>query len=279
MNILIVDSYNILFRSYYGLPDTIINKEGEPINALQGVFISLANTIRDFKIDQIECVMEGKSLRRRRISADYKSGRLEKPEKLELQIKEAPRLFKKSGFTLHLPEADDEADDVIATRALQVSNEGHQAFIMTNDKDLEAVLSKNIHIIKPGQKLTLWTPETLMEKKGILPHQVSEYLALIGDDSDNVPGVEGIGPVSAVKVLKSDNFKAALEKHSREPIKDALRKFELAKELTELCIPCPFTTEEPTGTDPVTTLKEKGCIRASDHFEEIINGPKQTELF
>ena len=271
---LLVDTSNILYRTFYGLPISMKNSKGMTINAIQGTFITIAKAIRVTNADNIECVLEGKSLRRRKINPSYKKNRINKPKELEEQIKSIPDIFSYSGFSLIDPTNEEEADDALASRAVELYKKGYKVFILTNDKDLEAVLNEKINILKPTSKgIEIWDPNTLLKKRNILPEQVTNYLALIGDSSDNITGVPGIGPAKAKKLIKYSN----IEFHITD--KEKLKLFKTAKDLISLNLKCPYTYITPKGNDPINTLKKYGCLKASKEYNGILNEPKQTELF
>jgi DNA polymerase-1 len=282
MNYLLVDTSNIVYRTFYGLPTTMKNTDGMTINAIQGTFISIAKAVKLIKARHVECVLEGKSLRRKRIHPEYKAGRNEKPDELKEQLASIQDIFSYSGFALINPTDDEEADDGLASRAIELSQDGHTVYMLTNDKDLEAVLDEKIHILKPTSKgVQIWTVETLLKERGIRPDQVTEYLALMGDSSDNVPGIDGIGPVTAQKIMQAEDINIAIKAAIKDASKHekALETFQLAKDVIQLCIPCQYTYIKPKDNDPVNTLKNYGCLKASREYDNILNAPEQTELF
>lgn len=271
---LLVDTSNILFRTFYALPTSIKNSNGITINAIQGTFITIAKAIKLINANKVECVLEGKSFRRRKINPSYKANRIKKPKELEEQIKLIPDIFSHSGFALIDPANEEEADDALASRAIELYEQGHTIYILTNDKDLEAILNKKINILKPTSNgIEIWDDKVLFEKRNILPEQVTNYLALIGDKSDNITGVPGIGPAKAKKLISNNNIE--------QKIKDTekIKLFKESKKLIKLNLKCPYTYINIKGNDPINTLKNYGCLKASEKYYNILNTPKQNELF
>ncbi len=198
----ILDAVNFLFRSYHAIAP-MTNSTGESTHALYGFIRSLLKIIADFSPDYVVAVFDGPENKKSRtdLYKEYKSHRKAMPEDLFSQWQKALKFCELAGIPfLSVPGV--EADDVIGTITQWASTHSLQCFICTSDKDLCQLVSKHVFLIHAHKDNLLIDTNKVEELFGVTPSQIVDYLALIGDSSDNIPGVEGIGPKTAASLLQ-----------------------------------------------------------------------------
>ncbi len=198
--ILLIDGSNYLFRAYHALPPLTTSK-GEPTGALKGFRAMLQNVYRKANPDYVACVFDahGKTFRHE-IYPEYKANRPPMPEDLRVQIEPIHELVRLLGWPL-LEIEGVEADDVLATLAKKAAAEGIEAYIATGDKDLAQTVNENVKLVNTMTHEIL-DREGVHAKYGVYPERIIDYLTLMGDKVDNVPGVPKCGPKTAVKWLE-----------------------------------------------------------------------------
>ena len=195
----ILDAYSIIYQVYHAIP-TMSGPSGQPTNAVFGVFRDVLNLLRDRKPDALAAAFDGGGpLDRTAAFADYKANRSAMPDDLRPQIDVVKRVFQ--GFRVPvLIHPGAEADDVIATLALEAVDRGMDVSICTADKDARQLLGDHVTIYNL-RKQSVLDVEGLRGDWGIGPEQVVDLLSLTGDAVDNVPGVPGIGTKTAAQLL------------------------------------------------------------------------------
>jgi len=198
--LLIIDGSSYLYRAFYGLPDLATSK-GQPTGAIYGVINMLLNLLREQQPKYIVVVFDAKGKTfRNEIFQEYKANRPKMPEELAAQVQPLFRLIKAMGLYLtQVPGV--EADDVIGTITKQGENKNMNIFISTGDKDITQLVTENVTIIDTMKNTTLDT-SGVKKKFGVEPYLITDYLALMGDKADNIPGVPGIGPKTAATLLE-----------------------------------------------------------------------------
>ncbi len=200
--ILLIDASHFLFRAFFALPP-LNTKAGHPTGATRGFLSMLRALRRDVPTDYVACVFDpkGKTFRSD-IYPDYKANREETPEDLKLQIPDVFEAIRKQGIPLIQVDGI-EADDTIGTIAKYVGEEGYKVVIATGDKDYAQLVNENVVLINTmGTENTWLNAEGVKEKFGVPPSQIIDYLALMGDKIDNVPGVPKCGKKTAAKWLE-----------------------------------------------------------------------------
>ncbi len=224
----LVDAHSYLYQAFFAIRG-LTDPAGEPVNAVYGFARMLQKLIKDYNPDYLAVATDlpGKVFRHE-IYEDYKATRKPMPEALVRQIPLAYEMLEK--YEIPLLTADNyEADDVMASAAKQASKEGLDAVLVTTDKDVEQVIDEKISVlhIHKNKEIVL-DVDGLRKKHGIEPWQVVEMMSLAGDSSDNIPGVPGIGPKTALKLLKQfrsvDNLYENIDKVSSDSIKTKLQK-------------------------------------------------------
>jgi DNA polymerase I len=203
--LLLVDGSSYLYRAFHAMPD-LRNRANEPTGAIQGVLNMLRRLHKDYPSDYSACVFDAKGKTfRDDIYPEYKANRATMPDDLRVQIEPLHETIKAMGWPLIVEEGV-EADDVIGALARQAEREGMRVIISTGDKDISQLVNEHITVVNTMRDAfrkvdEVLDPEGVEKKFGIPPRLMVDYLILIGDTSDNVPGVEKVGPKTAVKWL------------------------------------------------------------------------------
>lgn len=208
MRWLLVDGFNLAFRSHYGMEKADLRrKDGFPTGALHG-WVRTLWAVEDMeKPDRTVVFFDlGGSERHLAALPEYKAQREDTPADLELQIPELKRLTALMGFGV-VEQSGVEADDLLASAAKRLAAEGHETIIVSADKDFgQCVGGKVVQLVPPptANPALGWRrldPDGVRDKFGVPPELIPDYLALVGDTSDNIPGLRGVGPKTAVKWL------------------------------------------------------------------------------
>ncbi len=205
MNLILVDGHAIAYRSYYAfIRNPLTNSRGENTSALYGFTRVLMQILKGYNPEYLAVVFDSdKPTGRHKIFPEYKANREKMPEDLARQIPLLHDLVKAFGIFV-CAISGYEADDILATIAGIASRRQIDVKIVTGDKDLFQILSDRVHLIRPGKGVNLSDqvgPEYLKERFGLTPAQITDFLALMGDSADNIPGVKGIGEKTALKLL------------------------------------------------------------------------------
>ncbi|MGH8864169.1 MAG: DNA polymerase, partial [Burkholderiales bacterium] len=212
--LLLVDGSSYLYRAFHALPD-LRNRNNEPTGAVYGVLSMLRRLRKETAADYISCVFDAKGKTfRDDWYADYKANRPPMPEELVAQIEPLHQSVRALGWPLLMVEGV-EADDVIGTLAKQAEAKGVQTVISTGDKDITQLVSPTVRLVNTMSNENL-DEKGVEEKFGVKPEQMVDYLTLIGDSVDNVPGVEKVGPKTAVKWLKQYGTLDQVVAHANE---------------------------------------------------------------
>jgi DNA polymerase-1 len=194
---ILVDGSSYLFRAFHAIP-ALANSEGEPTGAIYGVVSMLKKLLSDYKPTHVAVVFDAKAKTfRHELYPQYKANRPPMDEELAVQIAPLHRIVTAMGLPLIMMSGV-EADDVIGTLAKQCTT--MPVLISTGDKDMMQLVNKNIFLINTMTN-TFTDEEGVFSKFGVRPDQVIDYLTLVGDLADNVPGVPKVGPKTAVKLL------------------------------------------------------------------------------
>lgn len=198
----IVDAVNLLFRSYYAI-GPMTNPQGESTNALFGFIRSLYKLIAEFKPDYLVAVFDGPDNKKMRTAlyAEYKSHRKAMPEDLYPQLEKALYWCEIAGIPfLSVPGV--EADDTMGSIAVWAEKKDVDVFLCSSDKDLCQLIDDKIFMIQLHKDNMIVDKKKVEELYGITPKQMVDYLAIVGDASDNIPGLEGFGPKTAAALLQ-----------------------------------------------------------------------------
>jgi DNA polymerase-1 len=238
-DLVLVDGSSYVYRAFHALPP-LSNSRGEPTGALLGVLNMLLKFVKDYQPKRIAIVFDapGKTFRDD-LFAEYKAHRTPMPDDLRAQIEPLLTILRAQGLPI-LRENGVEADDVIGTLACRAAREGHTVLISTGDKDMAQLVNGSITLINTMSNSVL-DRAGVKAKFDVYPEQIIDYLALVGDTSDNIPGIEKVGPKTAAKWLGQygtlDNLIAHAQEVSGkvgENLRNGLEKLELSRKLATI---------------------------------------------
>ncbi len=211
--LVLIDGSSYLYRAFFALKNMAHN--GEPTGAIYGVLNMLRKLINDEQPDNIAVVFDarGKTFRND-IYPEYKATRPPMPDDLRVQIEPLHQIIKALGLPLVVIEGV-EADDVIGTLTVEATNQGFSVLISTGDKDMAQLVNANVRLINTMDN-HIMTEATVPEKFRVRPDQIIDYLALMGDSSDNIPGVPKVGPKTASKWLAQYGSLQGVMDHAKE---------------------------------------------------------------
>ncbi len=252
----LLDAYALIFRGYYAfIKNPRINSKGMDTSAIMGFMNSLLDVIKRERPDHLAVAFdkEGSAVRTE-MYVDYKANRDETPEAIRIAIPYIQAILK----AMHIPvieEAGCEADDLIGTLAKQAEKQGYQVFMVTPDKDFAQLVSENIFMYRParmGNGIEIWgVPEVLERFEIERPEQVIDYLGMMGDAVDNIPGLPGVGEKTAKKLLKEygsmENLLAnahSIKGKLGENIVANAEKGIMSKKLATIIVDCNVTFDE-----------------------------------
>jgi len=237
--LVLVDGSSYLYRAFHAMPG-LTNSKGLPTGAVYGVVNMLKRLLNDYDTPHVAVVFDAKGKTFRDDMYElYKANRESMPDDLRGQIEPLLELVKALGFPiLSIPGV--EADDVIGTLAMEAEKLGMQTVISTGDKDMAQLVTKNVTLIDTMKNQAMDIAG--VEKKfGVQPEQIIDYLALIGDTSDNVPGIPKVGPKTAVKWLKEyQNVESIIENADKfggkvgENLRAAIEQLKLSYQLVTI---------------------------------------------
>jgi len=301
MRLLLVDGHYYAYRSFFAIRD-LSNSRGEPTNAVFGFVKALRKMLADVKPDAVAVVWDaGLPQRRMELLPTYKQQRDETPGDLEVQfpvIEEAVTALGAHNASL----AGHEADDLIASYAAAARKKNAEVIIATNDKDIYALVGDGVSVYStnktdlkdPHDSFALLGPAEVEEKWGVPPGKIPDVLALTGDSVDNIPGVEGVGPKTAAKLVRAHGSTSLLAENPGVIDNEKLRakvaaaaarlrdNLELVRLETDLPLPRPLG-DLNVAPDPaaVVALAKKCEFRSLlAEYEKLAKaGGSQGELF
>ncbi|MBI3316432.1 MAG: DNA polymerase I [Candidatus Omnitrophica bacterium] len=211
--LLLVDGTSFCYRAYYAIRN-LSNSKGEPTNAIYGFITMIRKLVEEMVPDYLAIAFDRKepTFRHQRFK-DYKAHRKPMPEDLVQQLEPIKNYCRNAGFAI-FEEPGYEADDLLGTLAKKGEKEKFDVFIVTGDKDFLQLVSGHIKILNPHKEGLLYDTEAVRNRfDGIGPEKVTDILALMGDASDNIPGVPGIGEKTALKLIQEFGTVENLLKH------------------------------------------------------------------
>ncbi|MDH3353756.1 MAG: DNA polymerase I [Chromatiales bacterium] len=236
---ILVDGSSYLYRAFHAMPN-FSNSQGLPTGAIYGVVNMTRSLIQQYNPSHIGMVFDAKGKTfRDDMFTEYKANRPPMPDELRQQIEPLYQVIEAMGLPLiSIPGV--EADDVIGTLAQQAAKAGHQVLISTGDKDIAQLVTDQITLINTMNNALL-NPQGVVDKFGVTPEQIIDYLALMGDTSDNIPGIPKVGPKTAVKWLTQYGTLDEIVAHAEEikgkvgeNLRDNLDQLALSRELTTI---------------------------------------------
>jgi len=233
--VFLVDAYALIFRGYYAfIKNPRINSKGLDTSAIMGFMNSLLDVIKRERPDHLAvCFDKGGSVDRVELFEAYKANRDETPEAIKIAVPYIQEILKAMHIPIMVKEGF-EADDIIGTLSKQAEKEGYKTFMVTPDKDFAQLVSENILMYKPrfGGGYDIWGVPEIKEKFGVeRPEQVIDFLGMMGDSADNIPGLPGVGEKTAKKFLATYGSMENLLANTHELKGKMKEKVEGAKEL------------------------------------------------
>ena len=238
-NFIIIDGSSYLYRAFYALPN-LKTSSGLASGAIHGFANMLNRIINEYEPKYLLMVFDAKGTNfRHKIYKEYKANRNAMPSELSEQVGAIIDLVKAYGIQV-IQQKDVEADDVIASAVKQIKLNNTQIIISSGDKDLAQLVTKDVVLINSFDSKIL-DIKGVVEKFGVKPNQIFDYLCLVGDTSDNIPGVNKVGPKTAVTLLEKYNDLSGILKNTsnlkgklRENLESSIKTIELAKKLVAL---------------------------------------------
>ena len=246
----LLDAYALIFRGYYAfIKNPRINSKGMDTSAIMGFMNSLLDVIRRENPDHLAvCFDKDGSAERTALYPEYKANRDETPDAIRIAVPYIQEILK----AMHIPVVEVsglEADDIIGTLSKQAEKEGYKVFMVTPDKDFGQLVSENIFMYRPsrlGNGIEIWGIPEVQERFGVeRPEQVIDYLGMMGDASDNIPGFPGVGDKTAKKFIHEFGSLEALLKNTdklkgkmKEKVEDNADLGRLSKKLATICTTC-----------------------------------------
>ena len=294
--VFLLDAFALIFRGYYALiKNPRINSKGQDVSAVMGFTNSLFEILRKDKPEYLAvCFDKGGSDLRNDMFPEYKNNRQETPEAIKIAVPIIQEILK----AMHIPiieVAGYEADDLIGTLAKKAEKEGFTTYMVTPDKDFAQLVSENIFMYRParmGNGIEIWGIPEVQERFEIeRPEQVIDYLGMMGDAVDNIPGLPGVGDKTAKKFLKAygsmENLlanTADLKGKMKEKVEANAELGLLSKKLATILLDCPvefvaddFYVSKPNAEDVTTLFQELEFRRLQTTFEKIYGLEKVTE--
>ncbi|MGQ9490774.1 MAG: DNA polymerase I [Anaerolineae bacterium] len=236
--LVLIDGHSLAFRAFHALPLNLATPSGELTNAVYGFTSMLLNVLRDYQPEYVAVAFDVGKTFRHEMYEPYKGHRERMPDELRSQVERIKEVVEALNIPIFTAEGY-EADDVLATLAKQAAAQGVDVLIVTGDRDILQVVDDRVHVLTSGRQFSdtiIYDPATIQEKYGLRPDQLLDLKALVGDKSDNIPGVKGIGEKGAGELLQKygslDAIFAHLDEVKPERAKKALAEGREAAELS-----------------------------------------------
>lgn len=289
---LLVDGFNLAYRCFHALPE-LTRGDGFPTGALHGWVKSLWK-LADLEKPEATLVFFdlGGAQDRLALHPEYKAQRAEMPEALQQQIEPLKQLTRALGL-VGIEQDGVESDDLLAAQAVALARAGHDVIIVSSDKDFAQLVDDRIKILLPppsaNPKLGWRTLDAngVREKFGVPPEQIADYLALVGDTSDNIPGIAGVGPKTAAKWLAEWGNLEGVIAHAAELNPERFRpavaaeagKLRMNRQLTTLNLSLPTVPAEKTAPAVGELLRLLESFEMKGTLAEARTRYTQPELF
>ena len=260
----IIDAMALLYKAYFAFINRpLVTTKGEPTSAVYGFLTQLLKILEDHKPDYIAVAFDSKEKTFRHDKYEnYKSSREAMPEDMIPQLARVKQIIETLNMPIYiLPKY--EADDIIGTAVKKAEKKGLESFVITPDKDYNQLVTENVKIIRPGKttdEIIIYDVKKVKDEFGFEPSQMIDYLALIGDKSDDIPGVAGIGPKTAIPLIQKYGSVENIYKHIEEIEKagtknkliDGKDNAILSKDLATIhcAVPLKFDFEEAKFSKP-----------------------------
>jgi DNA polymerase-1 len=289
---LLVDGFNVAYRCFFAVPE-LSRADGFPTNAVHGWVKSLWRLMDQEKPAATLVFFDlGGAQDRLTLLPEYKAHREEMPEALVKQLPYIKAVTRAMGL-VGVEKAGVESDDLVASQAVHLAAQGHEVLIVSSDKDFAQIVGDRIKLLLPPPSANPrlgWRrldAAGVAEKFGVPPPQIPDYLALVGDASDNIPGIEGVGPKTAAKWLNEFGSLDGVIAHGRELKPERFRESVLALpdllrrnlKLTTLNLGLPTVAAEKPAADSEALLRLLGELEMMSSLAEARQRYAQAELF
>ena len=289
---LLVDGFNLIYRCYFALPE-LTRADGFPTGALHGWVKGLWKLADQEKPEATLVFFDlGGSQDRLALHPEYKAQRAEMPDALRKQIDPIKQLTRAMGL-VGIEQDGVESDDLLAAQAVALARAGHEVIIVSSDKDFAQIVGDRIKIMLPPPSANpklgwrLMDATGVVEKFGVPPSQIADYLALVGDTSDNIPGVEGVGPKTATKWLAEFGSLDGVIAHAgdlkpdrfREAVAASADRLRVNRQLTTLNLSLPTVPAEKTAPLVAELLRLLQSFEMRSTLAEARTRYGQPELF
>ena len=272
--LVLVDGHAVVFRAYYAFPPTLTTPKGEQINAVYGFASILLNVLRDLKPTHVAVAFDlDKPTFRHLEYVNYKAQRPEVDVELTDQLERVRQVVTALNMPIFQVEGF-EADDVIGTLGKQAQAKKIETVIVTGDQDAMQLVNGHIKVYVPARGLKpakLYGESEVKERYGLSPKQIIDLKALSGDVSDNIPGIHGVGPKTATKLLQEYKDVDGIYKHIdkitgslKQKLVDGYEEAERGKKLATIVLDVPITLD-PTACE----LKNYNKRKVMDLFVEL----------
>jgi DNA polymerase-1 len=289
---LLIDGFNLAYRCFFAIPE-LTRADGFPTNALHGWVKSIWMLQAQERPDGTVVFFDlGGAQDRLALHPEYKAQREEMPEALEKQIPYVKRLTTAMGC-LAIEQDGVESDDLLAAEAVTLAQAGHEVLIVSSDKDFAQIVSDRIKIMLPPPSANpklgwrLLDAAGVLEKFGVPPGKIAHYLAIVGDTSDNIPGIDGVGPKTAAKWLAEyGDLEGVIARVSelkperfRETVGASADRLRLNLKLTTLNLTLPPITTRQTPVQVPVLLGLFEELGMKTNLAEAKKRYEQAELF
>lgn len=289
---LLIDGFNLMYRCYFATP-ALTRSDGFPTNALHGWIKSIWRLMDQEKPEHTVVFFDlGGAQDRLALHPEYKAQRKEMPVELAQQIPHVKTLTQALGLAT-VEQSGVESDDLLASCAVARAAEGDEVLIVSSDKDFAQIVSERIKLLLPppsAQPKLGWRlldVAGVREKFNVGPEQIADYLALMGDASDNIPGLSGVGPKTASKWLAMhgslEGLLAASEmiepERFRAPLREAAERLRLNRRLTTLNLSLPLPPVRQCPPNLSALLAELSAMEMKSTLQEAHTRYSQPELF
>ncbi len=271
--LILIDGSSLAYRAYYALPETIATREGFPTNAIYGLSQMLLKLVAEFEPAAVAVAWDAREKTFRHEEFDgYKAQRPPMPEPLSRQWAHLPGLM--DAFAIpNLVKPGYEADDILGTLAAEAKRQGRGALVVTGDRDALQIVDDDVWVVTTGRGVTdvkIYTPAAVVERFGVTPAQIPDFIGLKGDTSDNIPGVPGVGEKTAAALIAQfgtvDNLYEHLDEVGSDKRRALLAEHEAAARLSRRL--AGMVLDVPLDEDVVAIVARTGYTLPGREVEE-----------
>ena len=274
-HLVVIDGHHLMYRAYWAIPRTLSTSKGEQVNAVFGMASMLLHILkREQPTHLVVCFDAGEDTFRHKELDTYKDGRAETPDDFYVQIPRILSLVDAFGFA-HISDKKFEADDFLCTYAKEGERAGMRVTIITGDRDALQLAGGNTRVAIPHSgymQPEYLGPAEIEAKYGVRPDQVPDYKGLMGDSSDNLPGVKGIGPKTAAKLLQEFHSLQGIYEHLSEIRPSVREKLERDHEQAFFCahmalLVCDIPLDIPLSATKLHSLPADTLLQTFQELE------------